>query len=311
MDVIKENMFFVVMGVVVLVALVLFMVLVQPRERGNRDKQTDVTNLRASLTGLLEKEDEEGLPNEAAIDAAKKYRKKFDDQLALLVDGLSKMRLSTDLPNLEKGLENEPGAFKTVYQKDITDLKRMVTEKRIDTTQATWNFWDWDEDVPRKAEQRKRATKEYSLIRELIAIITVPELEVMQLDRLEVNPGETRTADYTAQRIGSAAVPRVEPYFDVFPFVLELRMPFHKYEVLIRELLQAKREIPVYVRKVSVMRLEDDPRVYQQIPPLYVGIRVDGWALDYNPEGTKTMPTAAIGFPRGARPPFRGAAARP
>ena len=309
MNIIKENMFFVVMGAVVLLALVLFLVLVQPIKSENAAREKDVQNLLARLTRLRDKNE---VPNEVAIRAGGEYSKKYEDQLRALIDessdALSKKQLSTDLPSLAPEEKEAPGAFKTVYQKDVELLKRRLDEKRITTgSKDVWYFWDWGDGVPKQAEQRELATKEYSLMHELIEIIASPELSVMQLDCLEVNPGEVRTGEYAMGR-GPTVRSRVEPYFDVYPFVLEIRMPFQKYELLLRDLLTARREIPIYIRTVSMMRLEDDPRVYKHMPTtLYIGVRVTGWALDYREDKRAT----ALGGPPGAPTPgvrsgFRG-----
>jgi hypothetical protein len=298
-NIIKENMFFVVMGAVVLLALVLFLALVQPIKSENAAREKEVQSLLSSLNGLRDKSE---LPNDVAIHAAQEYRKKYDEQLQALIDELSKMQLGTDLPGLAPEEKDAPGSFKTVYQKDVEVLKRRLDEKRITVgARDVWYFWDWQDGVPKQAEQRVLATKEYSLMRELIEIIASPELRVMQLDCLEVNPGEIRTGDYALGR-GPTQRARVEPYFDVYPFVLEVRMPFQKYELLLRDLLTSKKEIPIYVRKVSMMRLDDDPRVYKQMPTLYVGIRVTGWALDYRPEDRRAAAPAGspgVGTPTG------------
>jgi hypothetical protein len=293
-NIIKENMFFVVMGVVVLLALVLFLVLVQPIKSENAAREKDVQSLLSSLNRLRDKPE---MPNDVAIHSAQEYRKRYDDQLQALIDELSKMQLSTDLPTLPPEEKDQPGAFKTVYQKDVELLKRRLDEKRITTgTREVWYFWDWGDGVPKQAEQRELATKEYSLMHELIEIIASPELSVMQLDCLEVTPGEVRTGDYSLGRGGATTRSRVEPYFDVYPFILEIRMPFQKYELLLRDLLTSRREIPIYIRTVSMMRLEDDPRVYKHMPTtLYIGIRVTGWALDYRPEDRRAVTTGGTG----------------
>jgi len=299
-DVIKENMFFVVMGAVVLLALVLFVVVVRPYKSNNDTLQGEVQALDANLARLVGS----NLPDQKAMTEAENYRHKYEEQFEILKDELSKMHLSTDLPGLDPAQKDEPGAFKTVYEKNVAALKRLLAEKSIAAVPETWSFWDWGEDVPKQKDQRELATKEYSLIRELIAIITSPELHVMQLGRVEVNPGETRTGDYSS---GLVKKTRVEPYFDVFPFVVELWMPFERHELLIRELLRSKREIPIKIRKISMMRLPYDPRVYNRnIPPLYVGIRVEGWALDYKLQEKKPETTGPAGgmmrraFGRGA-----------
>jgi len=312
-DIIKENMFFVVMGAVVLLALALFLVLVQPIKSENAARESDVRNLLSSLTRLEDKKKKDEMPNEVAITAGKAYSKAYEEQLQALIDELSKMQLSTDLPGLDPGEKDAPGAFKTVYQKDVEQLKRRLDEKRITLGTDVWYFWDWGDGVPKQAEQRELATKEFSLMRELIEIIASPELRVMQLDHLEVNQGETRTGDFALSRGGPTVRLRVEPYFDVFPFVLEIRMPFQKYELLLRDLLTSKKEIPIYIRTVSMMRLEDDPRVYKQMPTLYIGIRVTGWALDYRPQERRpTVPSGPTGPPTayGGPAAFEGGSAR-
>ena len=302
MDIIKENMFFVVMGAVVLVALALFLVVVQGQEAENKRIESDVQGLKSSMERLLRLG--EKLPTKVAIPAAEKYRGKHVEQVEVLKTQLSKMQLSTELPGL--GTDEGPGAFKTVYEKKVDELKRQLQEKGIASGPETWHTWDWGEDVPSQEVQRVLATKEYSLIRELLEIIISPELHVMQLDRIEVNPGETRTGEYSAK--DAANRPRRDPYFDVYPFVLELRMPFQRHELLVRELLRSKEEIPIYIRKVSMMRLEDDPRVQKHLPTtLYIGVRVEGWVLDYKLQEQKPATTqpggfAAGGFRRGGRP---------
>ena len=84
---------------------------------------------------------------------------------------------------------------------------------------------------------------------------------------------------------------RVEPYFDAFPFVLEVRMSVQHYELLIEKLLTYERDIPIIIRSVSMMRIEDDSDINKQVPPLYVSVRVEGWALDYSKK-EKTEETA-------------------
>ncbi|KPL02488.1 MAG: hypothetical protein AMK75_02735 [Planctomycetes bacterium SM23_65] len=300
MDVIKENMFFVVMGLVVLVALGLFVVVVRPLKARNDVLQSDVEGLKTSLARLLSLKDDK-LPNRGAIPAAEKFRAGHVEQYDILKTQLSKMSLSTKLPELD---EDDPGAFKTVYQKRIAELKGQLSEKGVVAGPDTWHVWDWGDDVPRQEVQRILATKEYSLMSELLAIITSPGLGVKQVDRLEINPGETRTGDYSPKE--AAKRDRINPYFDVFPFVLELRMVFQKHELLIRDLLQSKSEIPIYIRTVSMMRLEDDPRVRKLLPrQLLVGVRVEGWVLDYRLEEPKpATPTKPFG---GAAPFAAGA----
>jgi len=306
-NIIKENMFFVVMGAVVLLALVLFLVLVQPLKSENAAREKEVQSLLSSLNGLKAKSE---LPNDVAIRAAREFSKRYDDQRQALVDELAKMQLSVELPGLAPEDKNAPGAFKQVYQKDIESLKKRLDEKRIAAgARGVWNFWDWGDGIPRQADQRDLATKEYSLMKELIEIIVSPELRVMQLDCLEVDPGEVRTGEYGAGR-GVVVRGRVEPYFDVYPFVLEIRMPFQKYELLLRDLLTSKKEIPIYVRTVSLMRLDDDPRVYRMMPTLYVGIRVTGWALDYRFEEKKPAASGGPGSAFGGTPGMPGAVPR-
>lgn len=297
MDVIKENMFFVVMGLVVLVALALFVVVVRPLKTGNDILQTEVDGLKTSLARLLALKKDE-LPNKGAISAAEEFRAGHVQQYEILKGKLSKMSLSADLG------EDDPGAFKTVYQKKVAQLKRQLQEKGIVAGPDTWHVWDWGDDVPRQEVQRVLATKEYSLMSELLEIITSPALGVKQLDRIEVNPGETRTGDYSAK--DAASRERREPYFDVFPFVLELRMSFQKHELLVRDLLQSKPEIPMYIRTMSMMRLEDDPRVRKLLPrQLLIGLRVEGWVLDYKLQEPKpttpTRPFAGAPFGVGAQ----------
>lgn len=304
MDVIKENMFFVVMGVVVLVALALFLVVVQRQEAENKQIEGEVQLLKSSMSRLLQLGDK--LPKKVAISEAEKYRGKYVEQYDILKDELSKMRLSTELPGL--GRDEGPGAFKTVYEKRINELKAQLQEKGIAAGPDTWSFWDWGDDVPSQEVQRVLATKEYSLIRELLEIIISPELHVMQLDRVEVNPGETRTREYSTR--DAVARKRREPYFDIYPFVLELRMPFQRHELLVRELLRSKEEMPIYIRKVSMTRLKDDPRVYKYLATiLYIGVRVEGWALDYKLQEQKPATQPGGGF--GGGPMRRGAPAGP
>ena len=85
-------------------------------------------------------------------------------------------------------------------------------------------------------------------------------------------------------------------------------MSFQKHELLVRDLLQSKQEIPIYIRTISMARLENDPRVRKLLPrQLLIGLRVEGWALDYKLEEPKpTMPTT----PFGGEMPFRAGARR-
>jgi hypothetical protein len=77
-DIIKENMFFVVMGVVVLLALALFLVLVQPIKSENAAREKDVQSLLSSLTRLEEKRKKDEMPNDVAIRAAQAFRKAYE-----------------------------------------------------------------------------------------------------------------------------------------------------------------------------------------------------------------------------------------
>jgi hypothetical protein len=129
----------------------------------------------------------------------------------------------------------------------------------------SWHFWNWGEGVPKDEIQRIIAAKEFALTSELVNIIISPQLHVLQLDRIEMNPGEQRTSDYKPPTGGERTEQRVEPYFDVYPFVLEVRMPVERYEILLRELLHSSKDIAIYVRNVSMARIDDDPKIMRQM----------------------------------------------
>jgi len=296
-DIIKENMFFVVMGVVVLIALALFVVVVRPGKVDNERKEVEMNALRNSLDRLVN--GDKILPTVEDRRKAEQHHEAYVNELVGLEAELSTKQLGAKLPDLAERDRDKPGAFKTVYMNSIEQLRDRVRRRGISAKPEAWKFWDWKEGVPDLRTQGVIATKEYFLIRELVAIITIPALEVKQLDRLEVNSGETRSADYNPSE---APRLRVEPYFDVYPFILEVRMPVRHYELLLEKLLISmitESAIPVYVRSVSMMRIEDDPTVNQQPPPLIVGIRVEGWALDYEKkEKSETTRTPVRGLGR-------------
>jgi hypothetical protein len=274
-DIIKENMFFVVMGVIVLVAIALFFVFVQPLQSSNDDLRRAVKELNERLQGLLERKGKPPLANDVSIRLAKDYRKGYQEEVTTLEDMLKTKRLSIDLPGLKETEKDSPAAFKTVYQINVAQVKRGINEKRITCGGDDVGFWNWGEAVPDRPEQRTLAAKELSLIRELMAIIESPELEISQIDRLEVNPGETRTASYVYK-----PQERLDPYFDVYPFTLTVKMPFGKYELLLRDLLMAKT--PIYIRDVSFGKAPETGRGVRRTSPIvYVIMRVEGWALDY------------------------------
>jgi len=294
-DIIKENMFFVVMGVVVLIALALFVVVVRPGKAQNEQSELKMKALQTSLNRLVH--GDKILPTEEDRRNAKKHHEDYVKELSGLEADLAKKKLGTRLPDLAVRDQNKPGAFKTVYMASIEQLKDRVRQRDITAKPEAWNFWDWKEGVPNLETQGVIATKEYFLTKELISIITIPKLEVKQLDRLEVNPGENRTGDYSPS---DTARLRVEPYFDVHPFILELRIPVRHYELLLEKLfisLITESAIPIYVRSVSMMRIEDDPDINRQAPPFFVGVRVEGWALDYNKKDKAETASASMRRP--------------
>ena len=286
MNIIKENLFFVVMGAVVLLALILFVVIVQPLKSSNAKLEADVRGLNDRLSELVQQSGmpktpkDVKLPNQETMRAAKFFHDTFDNQLKTAEIELTQKRLSETLPGLTEADRNEPGTYKNMYENQKALLLKKLAEKHITSGSDCWAFWNWGDGVPREEIQRIIASKEFHLISELVKIISSPELHVMQLDRAEVNPGEARTGEYRSPLAGRTEK-RVEPYFDVYPFILEVRMPVERYEILLRELLRASPEVAIYIRKVSMARIDDDPRVTRQIPPLYIGVRVEGWALDY------------------------------
>ena len=190
MDIIKENMFFVVMGVVVLIALALFVVLVRPLQVKNAGREGDVTKLHNDLVRLLDPNKE--LPNTAAIKKATDYSKAYEMALSDLEKELQKKRLGTRLPGIAEKDRDQRGVFKTIYEQNTTKLKEKLASRNILTGPEAWHFWDWQEGVPDLAVEGVMATKELFLIDKIVDIIANPNIFIKQLDRLEVNPGETR-----------------------------------------------------------------------------------------------------------------------
>jgi hypothetical protein len=289
-NIIKENLFFVVMGVVVLLALVLFVVLVQPLKSSNSELGTRVDGLVKSL-GELQKPSTPTnpvLPNARAMEAAGEYNRAYVEQLEKVKLTLSKMSLSSTLKGLDEATRNEPGAYKDVYAREVEGLKRRLGNKKIETGPNSWHFWDWGTGVPSDAGQRVQAAKELDLTSLLAEVVCKPSLDVRQLVQVEVNPDEARSGEFRAGSgpgtSGSAAKKRREPYFDVLPFVLEVRMPIDRCELLLRELYEKNLAVPIYVSQVSIGRIEDEPRFTRRIPPLIVTIRIEGSALDYRVE---------------------------
>ncbi len=290
MNIIKENLFFVVMGAVVLLALGLFVGLVQPLKSSNARLEAEVRDLVGELDRYVgqtvdpNKPEKVKLPNREALRLSQAFRGMYDNQLQSIEMQLSRMQLSETLPNLASHEKDAPGAFKSVYEKETAGLQKRLKDKHIDALPGAWQFWNWGENVPKDEIQRILSAKEFALTSELVSVIMFADLRVVQLDRVEVNPNEARTADYKPLAWGRTEK-RIEPYFDVYPFVLEVRMPVDRYEILLRELLRPKddpgRDVPLYIRSVSMTRIDDDPRLNKEIPPLYIGIRVEGWAVDY------------------------------
>ncbi len=298
MNIIKENLFFVVMGAVVLLALVLFVVLVQPLKSKNGELEAKVRGLVEDMEGLVSKSTAKKmvLPNDAALADAKLFRQRYEEEDNATVDWLAKMHLRESLENLEPNLADDPGAYKFVYDKSVQKLQKDLADKKISATADTWHFWDWGVNVPRDPAQRTMAARELSLSTELVNIVLSPKLHVMQLDRLEVNPGESRGSDYKPMILAEHPDKTMDTYFEVYPFSLEVRMPVEYYELLLGELLHPGEGVPICIRDVSMTRIEDDPRIAaRSIPPLFIGVRVDGWALDYRRQGKPAAPRAPFG----------------
>ena len=291
MDFIKENLFFVMMGVIVLLSLVAFGVVVHPMQVKNVRGKQKVENLEKRLSDYLRDSKLEGrakhklMPTKAAIVEAETYKKDYEEQLDRLQRQLSRMVLSAKLPDVTDKAFGDALSFKNGYQRAVVSLKGLLRSAGInDDGDGTWNFWDWGTKTPNDPQEKIRAAKEYNLTRELIDILILPALKVKRVDYIEVNPGVPRAGSVggggftvTGRR---TATKRLEPYFDRIPFVFEVRMPVSTHERLLEKLL--KRDgVPFIVRTLSMGRLEESG-AYRRASSVIISVRVTGWALDYN-----------------------------
>jgi hypothetical protein len=306
-DRIKEHPFFVVMGVVVLVALALFFVLVEPMKRANAAKLAQVAELSNRLQRLMgdtakdkdktktRDKDKVVLPNQVTMAAAQGVNARYAEETDKVLDRVKEMNLLKDMNKVLAPLTSidvDEAVFKVDYADNVKALMNRVLNKGINTPAGTWNFWDWGETMPSSRIQRELAAKEFVILAELVDIIELSELSVKVVERLEVNPGIARSGSYVASRTRE----RVGDYFDVFPFVISVHMDLAKRELLVRELL--KSELPIFIRTVSMQRVPQDKALYgRNTPPVYVGVRITGWVLDYSP-----LPPETVAETGGMRP---------
>ncbi|GEM_PF-4364427 len=283
MEQIRENLFFVVTGVVVVLCLAFVFnpwLSVMSWEAKNRAMDTEVKKLEGKLKEWANKKDL--VPNESAIKAAKAYQAEYtavfeggEGLPGHMHEGVknyfAQKKLSTSLPGLEEANQDDAPGYLRAYREATGKLMKELQDAGIRAEAGAWSFWNWGEVPPYSKEQREEATREYWLTSHVLDVIQQKVLNVVHLDRLEINPGVEKNANYNEK---VSVFPRKGDYFDAIPFTLEVRMQFQMFPQLIAKLLTMST--PVNVERISISRLSDEERktMKGRVPPTWVVVRV-------------------------------------
>ena len=320
MEQIKENMFFVVTGVIVLLCVAFFFIpvfSVRSWESQNAAQESQAKELQGKLDEwlvrkivlqngrtvegwvvsrkdadpvevktrsgdvqqVLRKDIKEMtptfIPNESAIDAATAYKTAYETMFEgkteddgaggkrVAEEGVktlfARMQLETVIPGLSSAEQENAPKFLEKYHSSIEALKKEMPDNNIKTDAGTWYFWDWGSGLPFQKEQRDEATREYFLASDVLGVIQQKSLNVYSLDRLEidVDPVTDKGTDKSDKWVAPVRQRRGD-YFDVVPFVVELKMRFQDFPQLVGKLLTMKT--PVNIDSAVIGRLTDDQR---------------------------------------------------
>lgn len=288
MERIRENMFFLVCGVVVAAAVAFY--LFYPGRAENQAKQEEVAGLLNRLNIWTK---QPFVYNTSAVDAAKQYHKNYEAQFEAVKAALVGKRLKDTLPGLTD--RDSTAVYSKVYHELVGEIERQMSRGIVSAPDA-WKPWDWGTRLPESREQRIEAAKEYWLTTEVLDILKQEKLGVVQLDKLEIEPGTQKNERYVP-----AARDRFGEYFEIIPLNIAVKTDFQKWRMLVDALLKA--ETPIMVRRVSMSRLvgEELERYHKRFPippPVIIGVQLECWALDYR-EGPAVVETM-LGPPSGS-----------
>jgi len=228
-------------------------------------------------------------------------RKALEEELARLQTQLkqaetplSGIRLTGSLPGQASAAKVSAGTFRDGCRRGTELLKAKVHDKGIEAAPDAWRLGNWDRRKLADPRERTAVAKEFALASEMVAVVTSPKAAVTHLHRIDFSPDGVKVSADASR----ADRPRLEPYFDCYPFVLEVSLPLDRCGRLLESMATAPPGVRVHLNSVGVSAAGADASEglsWSSDNP--VRLRVDGWALDHNPPApdASSKPAAKTG----------------
>ncbi|MCD6416082.1 MAG: hypothetical protein J7M08_05240 [Planctomycetes bacterium] len=283
MDFLKQNKFWVGLGLLVIAAGVCFGALFFPLSRQNSER---LAELQKTTQAISDQSGESSIPDQRWVDRIKKQTKLWQAELDKVrqtlrgEDDLIEQRLR-DPNNPEREEPLEFALWKLVYQRAMKNLEREVGELfPLVTTQTPLDQYEEvsNPEAPELSDAEMRFyERDYWIQKYLVDALGAvnknaqePVVPVFEWFRFTESP----------ERLLQPAHGKV---YEPVAFKIELRATFTNVPVVLRALLQGK--LDVYITGLSLRPLGKDKASQapggKELPANLCGLTIRGYVLDY------------------------------
>jgi hypothetical protein len=280
MDILKNNLFYLILVAAVLIVSVPSYILASRRQEHVNKARSDA---EALIRGLANSAKRLEPVSEDALELAADYRRGWEEQEAKVFELLQEADAHLDsdfLVPAAEGKTPDPEQYKAAYNAGYDALSNRLVAARLANP--------GNSPLPKKANLETRlptpediriSQKQYWIVKEFVDILTDPACQVKSVRNIDI--------DYVPNQLGMNNKPDPTRTFWVYPALLEFQIDFRTFPVLMQKFLE-NRNVVFFPETYEITRSFDDTKpVYT--PTVAVQIYCPVWDYISTPFETSQL----------------------